>query len=91
MAKKSGNKKTEKSKGIEAVGWGFWLICFVILYVPSWLIGKNFSYEDRSTGLFPLVVGFAIAAFGAGILSFVVNFVLQKRIEAIKKRDRKKK
>ena len=90
MAKTAGKKK-EKSKGIQEVGWGFWLICFVVFYGPSWYIAREFSYDDRKVGLFPMIVGFAIAAFGAGLLSFVLNFIIQKRLEFAHKRGRKSK
>lgn len=90
MAKTTGKKK-EKSKGIEEVGWGFWLICFTVLYGPCWYIAREYSYSDRKVGLFPLVVGFVLAAFGAGLLSFVLNFLVQKRRESVRKRVRKSK
>ena len=88
--KKSGKKAVEK-KGIEFAGWGFWLICFTIFAGPSWYLGYTISYSDRKGGVLPWVIGFSLAAFGAGLISFVVNFVIQKRIESRRKRDRKAK
>lgn len=88
MAKEA--SKGKQSQGLEAVGWGFWLICFVVLYGPAWYIGYSVSYSDQRGGLLPWVLGFVLAAFGAGIVSVAVNFTLQKRIELQKKRARKK-
>ena len=103
MAKKARKKRTKKrnrqpdtkvenkaeKKGIEAVGWGFWLICFVLLFGPCWYLGYTYSVDDRKGGLLPWVIGFSLAALGAGLLSLVVNFIVQKRIEIRRKRARK--
>ncbi len=82
--------KGKKEHGLESVGWGFWLICFVVLYGPSWYVGYSVAYSDQRTGLLPWILGFVLAAFGAGLVSVAVNFTLQKRIELQKKRARKK-
>ncbi len=93
--RKKGRKKAQlrqkKKKGIEAVGWGFWLICFVVLFAPCTYLGYTYSYDDRKGGLLPWVLGFALAALGAGLLSLVVNFIIQKRVESRRKRARKAK
>ena len=89
--RKKGGKKSEKKKGIEAVGWGFWLICFAIFFGPSLYLGYTISYDDRKGGVLPWVIGFSLAALGAGLLSFMVNFIIQKRIESRRKRARKSK
>ncbi len=87
--KKKGNREAQKKKGIEAVGWGFWLICFVVLFGPFTYLGYVYSYSDRKGGLLPWLIGFGLAAFGAGLLSLVVNFMIQKRIESRRKHARK--
>ena len=87
---KSPQKATEK-RGIEAVGWGFWLICFAVLYGPGWYIGYTFSYDDRKSGILPWVIGFSLAAFGAGLISLVLNYIVQKRNESRRKSARKSK
>ncbi|MCH8204424.1 MAG: hypothetical protein IID09_04625 [Candidatus Hydrogenedentes bacterium] len=89
--RKKGTRKAEKKKGIEAIGWGFWLICFAVLYGPCTYLGYTYSYDDRKGGLLPWVIGFALAALGAGLLSLVLNFIVQKRIESRRKRARKAK
>ncbi len=89
MAKRA-SKKGNKPKKLDSVGWGFWLICFVLLYGPCWYLGYHYSYDDRRNGLLPWAVGFTLAAFGAGLLSFAVNYVLQTWQERARKRARKK-
>jgi len=93
MAKKGKKapKTAPKKQGLESVGWGFWLICFAVLLGPCWYIGYDYSYNNMKAGLFPWVVGFSMAAFGAGILSLVVNYLLQKRIELRVKKLKKNK
>ena len=88
---KSAAKKRKKPKRLEAVGWGFWLICFAVLYGPCWYLGYRYSYSAQRGGLFPWVVGFALAAIGAGLLSVAVNYALHKRIELERRRVRKRK
>lgn len=99
MAKKAGKGRKkrrnrqpatkEEKKGIEAVGWGFWLICFALLLGPCWYLGYIYSVDDRKDSLLPPVIGFALAAVGAGLLSLVANFAVQKRLEIRQKRVRK--
>lgn len=88
---KKNGKKTGKKKGIEAVGWGFWLICFAVLFGPGTYLGYTISYSDRKGGVLPWVIGFSLAAVGAGLLSLMLNFIVQKRIELRRKRGRKTK
>ena len=78
-------RKAEK-KGIEAVGWGFWLICFALLAGPCTYLGYTISHGDRKDTLLPWIIGFSLAAFGAGLLSLAANFIVQKRIEIRRKR-----
>ena len=89
--RKKGKRKGEKKKGIQAVGWGFWLICFVVLYGPCTYLGYIYSYSDQKGGLLPWLIGFFMAALGAGLLSLVVNFTIQMWIESRRKRARKAK
>ena len=97
MAKKKGRKKRKSTenlptkKGIEAVGWGFWLICLAVLFGPCLYLGYTYSVSSQKAGLLPWVIGFSLAAVGAGLLSLVVNFIIQKRIESRRKRARKSK
>jgi hypothetical protein len=70
----------------DSVGWGFWLICFAALYGPSWFLAYRFAVDSEKTGLVPWVTAFALAAVGAGLLSFAVNYSLRSRAEAAKKK-----
>lgn len=88
MTKK--RKKKSKHGRFESVGWGFWLICFAVLYGPMTYVGYIYSVEDRRTGLLPWVIGFTLAAFEAGVLSMAVNYGLQKRIELLRKKAKKR-
>lgn len=90
LTKRASTKKM-KPAGIESVGWGFWIICFIVLLGPATYLGWSFAYDDRKVGIFPWVVGFGIAAFGAGLLSTGVNFAIQKKLELKRKQGRKKK
>lgn len=88
---KRGKRKAEEKKRIEAAGWGFWVICFVILFGPCTYLGYVYSIDLRKGGMLPWAIGLALAAVGAGLLSLVVNFIIQKRIESRRKRGRKAK
>lgn len=89
--KKKKKKKVQETTGLESVGWGFWLVCFVVFYGPGWYVVYRYAYEDRQVGIFPWVGAFVLAALGAGFLSFLVNFALQKRVEMARKKFRKAK
>ncbi len=82
-------KKKAEKKGIEAIGWGFWLICFALLFGPCYYLGYTYSVSDRKGGLLPWVIGFSLAALGAGLLSLAANFIVQKRIQIRQERARK--
>lgn len=75
----------------ESVGWGFWLICFAVLYGPSWFVSHRNVYESDREGFVPYVIAFALAAFGAGVLSYVVNLYYRIRADNEKKAARKNK
>lgn len=82
--------KAKKQSRFESVGWGFWLITFVLLYPACWYIVYDAAYADQKRGVLPWGLGFFLAAIGASIVSIAVNFVLQKRIELQKKRAKRK-
>ena len=88
MGKK--NDKNRTTYRFESVGWGFWLICFVVFYGPATYVGFYYSYEDMRAGMLPWVIGFALAAVAAGLLSTAVNYILQKRVEILRKKAKKR-
>lgn len=75
----------------DSVGWGFWLFCFAVFYGPSWYVSHRSVYESDRGGFVPYVIAFALAAFGAGVLSYVVNLYYRIRIDNEKKAARKSK
>lgn len=80
---------TKKSaKGIEAVGWIFWLICFLALLVPCLYFSWQNAFESVSL-IVPLSLGSATAAIGAGLVSWAVNTALQNRARKRRRTDRK--
>lgn len=82
--------RTNRSKGIDSVGWGFWSICFGVLVVPCTLLSWIVSYEDARSRFLPYLLGVVLAALGAGFLSWFVNAVIQKRLAKKRKTERKK-
>ena len=90
MAKKKRRKKRTKEKVEEVklpepLGWGFWLICFIVLFGPMTYGGYLLSTEDRRATLLPWVLGFSGAALVAGLLSAGINFVIDFRARRILK------
>ncbi len=75
----------------DSAGWGFWLGSFAVLYVPSWFLSHRSVYESDRDGFVPYVLAFALAAVGAGVLSYVVNLYYRIRIDSEKKLARKNK
>ena len=78
------NQQTSTSPRWEAAGWGFWSIVFLILLGPSIYLSFQISYEQSSM-LVLVIVGFSIAAFIAGIVTFIVNAILQTRAERFRR------
>jgi hypothetical protein len=96
MAKKASKHPAAARPAVprNSAGWGFWLICFAALYGPSWFLAYRSTVEREKTGFVPWVTAFALAAVGAGLLSFAANYALRSRAEAAKKKQggrRKKK
>lgn len=80
----------EKKKrfDFDAAGWGFFLVVFALLVAPgiylSWqLVGQ---WASRA---YPIIMGIALAALGAGFVSWGVNAFLQNRIKKAKLAGRK--
>lgn len=68
----------------EAAGWGFWSLLFLIMLGPAIYFTFQISYEQTSAFV-AVIVGFSIAAFIAGVVTFVVNAILQSRAERIRR------
>ncbi len=78
----------------DAAGWLFWLIIFVVLTGPYIFATWKMVYKETSLRV-PIVTGIVFAAIGAGLISWAVNAVLQRkqkrqRIERRKKARKQK-
>jgi hypothetical protein len=76
---------TTKRK-FDSVGWGFWLIVFVVAVGPC--IYGLLKIGDE--GVEPIVLvtfGTLAAAMVAGLFSWVVNFLLQARVSRARARE----
>jgi hypothetical protein len=84
-------KKVTKKKEWEfdAAGWAFWVILFLVLIGPCIYLGKIVCYDDTSPTVW---VGFGIvfSAIGAGLISWAVNSVVQRRRKRQRIVERKK-
>ena len=94
MPKKTPNKKNEPAPAAattrrEYVGWPFWFVSFAILAGPFWYFSRQSVYESDRDGFIPYVMAGALAALGAGVLSYAVNLYYRVRAENEKKVARK--
>lgn len=73
----------------ESAGWGFFLVSWIVFAVPCIYIMYQNAYNDTS----PMVyLGFGIFLAGglAGVLTWIVNSILQARAERFYERERRK-
>lgn len=87
MAKHAAQREKPKHRKDLFAGWGFWLVVFVTLYVPSWFWVSRNAYNDQKSGIFPWSAAFIMAALGAGIISWLVNAALRRWSSHAKIRD----
>lgn len=80
-------KKTAGS--LEAVGWLFWLITFLVLVGPL-VYGCWQITHAAASRLVPVVTGAALAAVGSGLIAWPVNSFLQYRNKKRRLAQRKK-
>ena len=73
----------------DTAGWLFWLIIFLLLLWPGILIASRFIYAVYGRW-YPFVTGAILAALGAGVVSWAVNSVLQRRRKRLRTLARKK-
>jgi len=63
---------------IDAAGWVFWLIVFIVLAGPCVYGAWHVVYPDTPRPV-PVVTGMVLAAVGAGVVSWAVNSVIQRQ------------
>jgi len=86
---KAETNQTVKPRRFDSAGWGFWLICFVVLYPIGWIVSNRYAFESEQNGALPWVAGFILAATVAGFATWILNSFLQWRVEADKERARR--
>lgn len=83
----------KKENELTSVGWAFWAVLAVILIGPCIWVAYQILL-DRAPKPLPVLVGVTAALIGAGVISAVVNSLLQrreaKRLAVRRKKDRKK-
>lgn len=81
--------KNKNAERFEAAGWTFWLVVFGLLAGPCVYLAWTVTEEEA---LAPLRVGAGavLAALGAGVVSWAVNSVLQRRARKRRAAQRKK-
>jgi len=80
------NKNAER---FEAAGWRFWLVVFVLLAGPCVYLAWTVT-EDDTFAPMRVSAGAVLAALGAGVVSWAVNSVLQRRARKRRAAQRKK-
>jgi len=80
-----------KKKGYEfdAAGWVFWLVVFGLLLGPGIYGSKQIMYEDTPWMQW-VGGGVVVAALGAGIISWAVNSVVQRRRKRLRLAEKKR-
>ena len=76
-------------KNIEEVGWIFWVVVFALLVAPGIYLAYSLTYDTAST-IVRVGFGLFMAAMGSGLVSWLVNEVLQRVQGARKKKNEKK-
>ena len=73
---------------IESVGWVFWLVIFFVAIAPSIYLCWRVTYEGTTLWA-PAIFGVLAAALIAGVFSWIVNSILQRRVEQRRKTERR--
>jgi len=87
MTKSASIQKPTKQP-IETVGCIFWLAIFLLTLGPSIYLCWRVTYEDTTLWA-PAIFGLSGAALLAGVISLIVNSILQHRVEKRRKSERK--
>ncbi len=76
----------------DAAGWLFWFVVFVLLIAPCIWLAWQIIYATYGRW-YPIITGIVFAAVGAGVVSWAVNAVMQRKQkkERIARRKKAKK
>lgn len=80
-----------KNKGFEfdAAGWLFWIVVFVVLLGPG-IYGSKLAMYDDTPWVTWVGGGLVVAALGAGMVSWGVNSVVQRRRKRLRIAEKKR-
>ena len=78
----------EKKFKFDAAGWGFWGIMFALFLAPSIYVVWNFTFRVQRSEI-AIGAGVVLAALAAGIVSWVVNTILQRNLKKQRLTERK--
>jgi len=73
----------------DAAGWLFWIIVFAAFIGPA-IYGCSKIVYSRTSVVVPIGMGVVGAAVGAGVVSWAVNAVIQRRRKKKRLAERKK-
>lgn len=84
-------RKKEDQSETYGVGWVFYVICVLFLTGPSIYFVWFRTFED-SRGMFPVIMGVALAGVGAGVVTWAVNsiwyLIASRRYNAKRKKSK---
>lgn len=79
---------------LEAAGWGFFGVTFLLLVGPGLYLAYSLKYNDTSAMVW-IGIGVLLSATVAAVLTTVANTIIQSRVERIRaaelEAERKKK
>ena len=79
----------KRTKQVDAVGWIFWLVVFIVL-IPAGFYGAHKITREDVSHLVSFGIGVLAAAIAAGFVSWAVNAVIQFFRERERKAQRKR-
>jgi ABC-type Co2+ transport system permease subunit len=71
-----------------SVGWGTWAVLTLLAIWPGILLVDP-VISDTANAAIPIVTGVCLAAIAAGVVTAILNSVLQRRAERLRRSTRK--
>ncbi|HIJ72766.1 MAG TPA: hypothetical protein HPP83_01575 [Candidatus Hydrogenedentes bacterium] len=84
--------KKAKTLRLDAAGWTFWIVVFLVMLAPCTYAAFKITYEGASWTA-PVGIGIVAASLAAGLVTWAVNSVLQrqaKKRRQIRRKETKK-